>query len=218
MQYRHEIECFFHYRKALIKSASEFVWCTVQWFHLSPNIIIILQWCIYPDIKGVSRLDGASGVTKGGQGRTSAPVRSILGAPNWGRNAECYVIITKHQRMLIIAIYQILNGSGCCPVVKSHQDHQGSHTEQLRTFSHVCRRSFCLQQSVLECGLTDVCVTMLSDTWGCELSDFALILKLRHNRTGIQRSQCMQCATVDAFTATVKLNSRLCCYDNRSDV
>jgi len=50
---------------------------------------------------------------------------------------------------------------------------------------------------------------MLSDSQGCVLSDFALILQLRHNRTGIQRSQCMQYAAVDAFIAAVKLNSRL---------
>jgi len=40
--------------------------------------------------------------------------------------------------------------------------------------SDVCRQSFCLQQSVPACGLTDVRVTMLSDTWDYKLSDFAL--------------------------------------------
>jgi len=47
---------------------------------------------------------------------------------------ECYVIITKYQLMVIITIYKILKGSGCYTVAKSYQDHQGSQSEQLRTF------------------------------------------------------------------------------------
>jgi len=56
---------------------------------------------------------------------------------------------------------------------------------------------------------------MLSDGQGWELSDFPLILKLRHYRTGIHRSECMQYATatsnysqfgatMHAFTAAIK--------------
>jgi len=33
---------------------------------------------------------------------------------------------------------------------------------------------------------------MLSESQGYELSDFPIILLLRHNVTGIQRSQCMR--------------------------
>jgi len=33
--------------------------------------------------------------------------------------------------MLKITIYRMLNASGCRPVAKSHQDHQGSQSEQL---------------------------------------------------------------------------------------
>jgi len=58
--------------------------------------------------------------------------------------------------------------------------------------------------------------TMLSASQGCELSDFALILWLRHNRTRMQRSQSMQCASKHAFRTVMKLS--VCCYDNRSDV
>jgi len=57
--------------------------------------------------------------------------------------------------------------------------------------SDILRRSFYFQQSVLAWGLTDGHVIMLSDSHGCVLSGFALILQLRHNRTGIQRSQSM---------------------------
>jgi len=66
------------------------------------------------------------------------------------------------------------------------------------------------------CGLFQRCITMLSDSWGCELSNFALILYLRHNGTRIQHSQCMQHAASHAFRAAMKL--AVCCYDNRFDV
>jgi len=71
---------------------------------------------------------------------------------------------------------QFLNGSDCYSVAKSRQDHQGSQSEQLRTFGDILRRSFCLQQSVLAYVLTDGHITMLSDSQGCALFDFALIL------------------------------------------
>jgi len=40
----------------------------------------------------------------------------------------------------------------------------------------VLRRRLCLQQPALVCGWTHDCVTMLSDSQGCELSHFVLIL------------------------------------------
>jgi len=46
--------------------------------------------------------------------------------------------------------------------------------------SDVLRRRLCLQQPAPACGLTHGCVTMLSDTQGCELSHFDLFLYLRH--------------------------------------
>jgi len=45
----------------------------------------------------------------------------------------------------------------------------------------VLNRRMCLQQAVPTCGLTHGCVTMLSDSQGCELFHFVLILQLRHN-------------------------------------
>jgi len=57
--------------------------------------------------------------------------------------------------------------------------------------SDVPKRSFCLQQSAFACGLSHSCVTMLSDSQGCELSDFTDILYVRDSGTGIQRSQCV---------------------------
>jgi len=42
--------------------------------------------------------------------------------------------------------------------------------------SDVLRRRLCLQQPAHACGLTDGCVTMLSDSQGCELSHVVLIL------------------------------------------
>jgi len=47
--------------------------------------------------------------------------------------------------------------------------------------SDILRCRLCLQQPAPGCGLTDGCVTMLSDSQGCELSNFVLILQLRHN-------------------------------------
>jgi len=41
------------------------------------------------------------------------------------------------------------------PVEKPHRDHNGSQSELLRSFGDVLWRSFCLQQSVLACNLTD---------------------------------------------------------------
>jgi len=53
--------------------------------------------------------------------------------------------------------------------------------EQLRTLVTFLRCRLCLQQPAPACGLTDGCVTMLSDSQACELSYFVLILQLRHN-------------------------------------
>jgi len=82
-------------------------------------------------------------------------------------------MITKCQR---ITIYKMLYASACYPVAKSHQDSQGSQSEQLRT---LVTFSGGASVSGIQCPhvvLTDGCVTMLSYSQGCELSDFALIL------------------------------------------
>jgi len=42
--------------------------------------------------------------------------------------------------------------------------------------SDVLNGRLCLQQPVPTCGLTHGCVTMLSDSQGCELFHFVLIL------------------------------------------
>jgi len=41
--------------------------------------------------------------------------------------------------------------------------------------SDILRRRLCLQQPAPACGLTHGCVTMLSDSQGCELSHFVHI-------------------------------------------
>jgi len=46
----------------------------------------------------------------------------------------------------------------------------------ITNLSDVLRRRLCLQQPAPAYGLTDVCVTMLSDSQGCELSHFVLII------------------------------------------
>jgi len=76
-------------------------------------------------------------------------------------------------------IYKMPNASGCYPVAKSHQAHQGSESELLQTFiSNVFKRNFCLQQQTPAYSLTHGCVTMLSNNQGCKCkrSYFALIL------------------------------------------
>jgi len=45
----------------------------------------------------------------------------------------------------------------------------------IKNLSDVKRR-FCLQQPAPACGLTHGCVTMLSESQGCELSHFVLFL------------------------------------------
>jgi len=67
----------------------------------------------------------------GGKGRHLSP-----GAAFWGRKLrlECHVTITKYQMSAgAITIYEMSNASSWYPVEKSHQDHQGSQREQLRT-------------------------------------------------------------------------------------
>jgi len=46
----------------------------------------------------------------------------------------------------------------------------------ITNISDVLSRHLCLQQRAHACGLTHGCVTMLSDSQGCELSHFVLIL------------------------------------------
>jgi len=58
-------------------------------------------------------------------------------------------------------------------------------------FSDVLTRNFCLHSQRPHAFFSDGCVTMLSVSQGCKLSDFAVTLWLRHNGTEIQRSQCM---------------------------
>jgi len=53
-----------------------------------------------------------SGVTKGARG-TSAPRRSTLGAPNWGRNVTCLLRNVRCQRMLTTTIYKMYNYNLC---------------------------------------------------------------------------------------------------------
>jgi len=66
------------------------------------------------------------------------------------------------------------NASRCYPVAISHQDHEGSQKEQLRTLVTL-RRHLCLQQPAPACGLTDGCATMLSGSHGSKLSHIAFI-------------------------------------------
>jgi len=86
--------------------------------------------------------------------------------------------------MQIITIKQKTNASTCCQVAKSHQDDQGSQSEQLRTVVTFIRRCVCLQQSAPACRLTDRCVTVRSDSHGFELWNSTLIWSavwLRHH-------------------------------------
>jgi len=46
----------------------------------------------------------------------------------------------------------------------------------IMNLSDVLNRRLCLQQPVPACGLTHGCVTMLSNSQGCELFHFVLIL------------------------------------------
>jgi len=65
----------------------------------------------------------------------------------------------------------------------------------IMNLNDVLNRRLCPQQPVPACGLTHGCVTMLSDSQGCELFHFVLIPQLRHNgRESVH-------VTVHAFSA-----------------
>ena len=122
----------------------------------------------------------------GGRGRSS-PWRSILGEQNWGQNVISadtninYLQSVKFQRLL--------------PSCEVSSRSAGLATRAVTNLSDVSSRSFYLHQSWPAWGLTQICVTMLTLSQDWKRSDFALILYLRHNRTGIPRSQCIQYAT-----------------------
>jgi len=73
-----------------------------------------------------------------------------------------------------ITIYEMSNASRWYPVEKlrSPRFAKGAITN----LSDVLRRHLCLQHPAPAYGLTDGCVTMLSDSQACELSHFVLIL------------------------------------------
>jgi len=72
--------------------------------------------------------------------------------------------------------------------------------------SDVSNRRLCLRQPVPACGLTHGCVTMLSDSQGCELfTSFSF-----YSRVTIDGNPAViMHATVDAFRAAINLKSML---------
>jgi len=63
----------------------------------------------------------------GGKGGHLSP-----GAAFWGYEIEVRILRNNYEISadVIITIYKMVNANGCYPVVKSHQDHQGSLSEQ----------------------------------------------------------------------------------------
>jgi len=91
--------------------------------------------------------------------------------------SKYYIITTKCQLSTDANNYDLQNVEchrlipGCGISSRSPKFAKGVVTN----LSYVFRWSFCLQQSAPACGLTHGCVTMRSDSQGCELSDFAIM-------------------------------------------
>jgi len=66
--------------------------------------------------------------------------------------------------------------------------------ERIANITDVLRRRLCLQQPAPACSLTDVCVTMLSDSQACELCHFVFIVQLRHNEGQSSIHSACNCA------------------------
>ena len=82
-----------------------------------------------------------SGVTRGEGGHL------LLGAAFWGPQIEIGMLRNNYEISAdaINNNLQNFEWRRLLPVAKSHQDHQGPQSEQLRTFSDVLRWSFSLQ-------------------------------------------------------------------------
>ena len=117
-----------------------------------------------------------SGVIKGGKG-VSKLGRSILGAPNWGRNV-CLVIIAKFQMSADADDYdaQYVDCQRLLPTCEILWSSPRFTERVVTNLSYVLKRSFWLQQSAPACGITHGCVAMLSDSQGLQTFRFAPIV------------------------------------------
>jgi len=102
------------------------------------------------------------------------------GAALWGRKLrlEYHVTITKCEISADASNYDLQNVE-CQSLIPNCKISSMSPRFAKRPFtnlSDVSRRRLCLQQPAPACGLTQGCVTMLSDSQGCELFYFVLIL------------------------------------------
>ena len=124
-----------------------------------------------------------SGVTRGTRGDTCPGGQHFGGAK---LRSKCYALITKCQMSADTNNYDLENVE-CQQMLRSSEISSRSPwfaKREIMNLSDVSKRSFCLQQSAPAYGLTHGCVTMLSDSQSCELSDFILILHVRHKRLG----------------------------------
>ena len=92
------------------------------------------------------------------------------------------------------------------------KSHLGCVSEQLRSL--VTSGEFLSPAPAF--GLTDSCVTKLSDSQGCKISDFALVLCLRHNgRESSIHSACSMLltgATPSGFSLGPVIFFKVCIY------
>jgi len=93
----------------------------------------------------------------------------------WGAKLrlECYVLITKRQMSVDANNYNLQNVESHCEI-SSRSPRFAKRA--IINLSGVSRRNFCLQAPDCGCGLTHGCATTLSESQGCELSDFPIIL------------------------------------------
>ena len=132
------------------------------------------------------------------------------GAAFWGRKLrlECNVTITKCQ-MSAGASNCDLQNVECQSLIPSWKISSRSPRfakGAITNLSDVLKRRLCLQHPAPAYGLTDGCVTMLSDSQACELSHFVLIL---YCVTMDENPAFTVHATVRAFRAAINLKSML---------
>jgi len=107
--------------------------CHATKFDLFTHSSVLCPNRSFTEYRAQCRIHG-SGVTKGGKGRYLLPDEAF-----WRRQVEVGMLRNN---------YKMSNASDCCPVAQSHQDHQDSQSELLRTlYTYVSRWSFRLQQS-----------------------------------------------------------------------
>jgi len=121
---------------------------------------------------------------------------------------ECHVTITKCQMLANTSNYDLQNVEcqSLIPSCKISSKSPGFAKRTIMNLSDVWNRRLCLQQPASACGLTHGCVTVLSDSQGCELFHF---VSFRSCVTMDGNPAFTVHATVHAVSAAINLKRML---------